>query len=106
MLDEATASLDEGSDRALQAALASSFPGCTIMVVAHRLRTVIQSHQVLALSGGQLIEQGSPSSLLDRPGGVLAGLVADHGAEEAEELRSMAHSAAQRHQAAAAAARP
>ena len=72
------------------------------MVVAHRLRTVIQSHQVLALSSGRLMEQGTPSSLLDRPGGVLAGLVADHGAEEAQELRSMARSAEQRRQAAAA----
>jgi ABC-type transport system involved in cytochrome bd biosynthesis fused ATPase/permease subunit len=98
VLDEATASLDEGSDRAIQAALASSFPGCTILVVAHRLRTVIESHQIVALSGGRLVECGAPSGLLEREGGVLAALVADHGAEEAQELRAMARRAEQQRQ--------
>ena len=67
------------------------------MVVAHRLRTVIQSHTLVALAGGKLMECGTPAALLEeQPRGVLASLVADHGAEEAGELKKLAREAAAR----------
>jgi ABC-type multidrug transport system fused ATPase/permease subunit len=82
--------LDQESDRAIQLALANSFLGCTKLVVAHRLRTVIQSHKILALSEGSLVEAGSPRVLLENPQGALSKLVAEHGVQEADDLRQLA----------------
>ena len=96
MLDEATASLDEETDRAMQRALSSSFKGCTVLIVAHRLRTVLHCEQIVCLSGGRLVECNSPAALLANEAGALSALVADHGEAQARELRALAAAAAAR----------
>jgi ATP-binding cassette subfamily C (CFTR/MRP) protein 1 len=80
VLDEATASLDEGSDDVVQAALSRALKGVTVLVVAHRLRTIIRCDAVLALAEGRVAEFGAPAALLQR-GGLIARLGADTGAE-------------------------
>uniref|UniRef100_A0A8B9JU16 ATP-binding cassette sub-family C member 5 n=1 Tax=Astyanax mexicanus TaxID=7994 RepID=A0A8B9JU16_ASTMX len=64
LLDEATAAIDTETDRLLQETIRSSFKGCTTLVIAHRLNTVLSCDRVLVLDQGQLLEFDSPSNLL------------------------------------------
>ena len=73
-LDEASSSLDLASDRAIQKVLRTAFNDCTVVVVAHRLSTIIDSDLVFVLSHGRIIEAGAPSSLLQEPGSAFAKL--------------------------------
>ena len=73
ILDEATAALDNESERLVQDALAQLIPDRTTLVIAHRLSTIEHADQVLVLDGGRLVEQGTHAELLAR-GGVYAHL--------------------------------
>ncbi len=86
VLDEATASLDEGSDDEVQGALSRALKGVTVIAVAHRLRTVIRCDKVLALAEGRVAEFDAPAALLRGGAGLFSRLVADTGGE-AEGLR-------------------
>jgi ATP-binding cassette, subfamily B, bacterial MsbA len=68
ILDEATAALDNESERLVQDALARLMPDRTTLVVAHRLSTIEHADQVLVLDEGRLVEQGSHAGLLARGG--------------------------------------
>lgn len=74
ILDEATASLDIPSERAVQAALRTVLHGRTAVIIAHRLSTVAIADRVLVMDGGRIIEDGSPEKLIDTAGGTFAGL--------------------------------
>jgi ABC-type multidrug transport system fused ATPase/permease subunit len=71
ILDEATAAIDVETDHAIQRAIREEFLGSTILVIAHRLGTILDSDRILALHQGELAEFGTPSELLQRPGSVL-----------------------------------
>ncbi len=73
ILDEATAALDNASERLVQDALAKLIPDRTTLVIAHRLSTIEHADQVLVLDDGRLVEQGTHAELLAR-GGVYAHL--------------------------------
>ena len=68
ILDEATAALDNESERLVQDALDRLMPDRTTLVIAHRLSTIEHADQVLVLDQGRLVEQGSPAELLARDG--------------------------------------
>jgi subfamily B ATP-binding cassette protein MsbA len=68
ILDEATAALDNESERLVQDALAHLIPDRTTLVIAHRLSTIEHADQVLVLDGGRLVEQGTHAELLARQG--------------------------------------
>ncbi|MEC7751265.1 MAG: ATP-binding cassette domain-containing protein, partial [Myxococcota bacterium] len=68
LLDEATSALDSESERAVQSALEQLMVGRTVLVVAHRLGTVRRAHQILVLSKGQVVEQGSHQDLMAKGG--------------------------------------
>lgn len=68
LLDEATASLDPETQAELYQALDLLVQGRTVLVVAHRLRTIMHASQILVLQHGQLVEQGTHQSLLARQG--------------------------------------
>jgi ATP-binding cassette, subfamily C (CFTR/MRP), member 1 len=69
-LDEASSSLDMATDEAIQRTLRTAFPGCTILVVAHRISTIIDMDYILCLEGGTIVEEGKPQELLERHCGV------------------------------------
>lgn len=64
ILDEATASLDIPSERAVQRALNALLAGRTAVVIAHRLSTVLSADRVLVVSAGSIVEDGSPQELI------------------------------------------
>ena len=64
ILDEATASLDIPSERAMQAALRTVLAGRTALVIAHRLSTVLGADRVLVIHEGSVVEDGSPQQLI------------------------------------------
>lgn len=67
LLDEATASVDIQSDEIVQNALRTSFPNTTILVIAHRLNTVMELSRILVMRDGEVAELDTPSRLVDDP---------------------------------------
>ncbi|KAG5021323.1 hypothetical protein JHK85_017665 [Glycine max] len=65
VLDEATASIDSATDAILQQIIRQEFAKCTVITVAHRVPTVIDSDMVMVLSYGKLVEYDEPSKLMD-----------------------------------------
>nr|KYP54292.1 ABC transporter C family member 8 [Cajanus cajan] len=65
VLDEATASIDSATDVILQRVIRQEFSECTVITVAHRVPTVIDSDMVMVLSYGKLVEYDKPSKLID-----------------------------------------
>lgn len=72
LLDEATASLDVESETHLQRALSRLIRDKTVIVIAHRMRTVAGADKLVVLDGGRVAEQGSPHELEGKPDGVYA----------------------------------
>lgn len=68
ILDEATSALDAVSERLVQDALDQLMKGRTTLVIAHRLSTVQNAHQIALCSGGRIAELGTHSELLDKKG--------------------------------------
>lgn len=68
LLDEATASLDVENESKVQAALSRLLAGKTVLVIAHRMRTVQSADKVVVLAEGKVAEQGSPVELLAMDG--------------------------------------
>ena len=68
LLDEATASLDVENETAVQAALSRLIRNKTVMIIAHRMRTVADADKIVVLKDGVVEEQGEPS-MLDALGG-------------------------------------
>lgn len=68
LLDEATASLDVGNETLIQAAISRLIQNKTVLVIAHRMRTVADADRIVVLDGGRVVEQGMPEALLQRGG--------------------------------------
>ena len=68
LLDEATASLDAENETEIQKALSKLIRNKTVLVIAHRMRTVENADKIVVLSGGHVAEEGSPDELLKRNG--------------------------------------
>ena len=75
LLDEATASMDAESETLVQDALSVLLQNKTVMVIAHRMRTIANADKVVVLDGGHISEMGTPAELLQK-GGLYAHLVA------------------------------
>ena len=69
LLDEATASLDVENETQVQAALSELLQDKTVLVIAHRMRTVDNADKIVVLDGGRVAEQGSPAELREKPDG-------------------------------------
>ena len=68
LLDEATASLDVENETLVQSALSRLIQDKTVLVIAHRMRTIAGANQIVVLSGGVVAESGTPEELLEKKG--------------------------------------
>ena len=68
LLDEATASLDVENETAIQSALSRLIKDKTVLLIAHRMRTVSGADKIVVLSQGTVAEQGQPEKLLAQNG--------------------------------------
>lgn len=66
LLDEATASLDVENETKVQGALSSLLAGKTVLVIAHRMRTVEAADKIVVLADGWVAEEGTPAELMDK----------------------------------------
>ena len=74
IFDEATSALDSANERAIQAELRTAARNKTSLVIAHRLSTVVDAHEILVLVNGEVVERGRHADLVSREGGVYAGM--------------------------------
>ncbi|XP_061403043.1 ATP-binding cassette sub-family C member 4-like [Musca vetustissima] len=92
VLDEATANVDESTDSLIQNTIRNEFKTCTVLTIAHRLKTVMDSDRILVLDAGRKIEYDAPHILLQNPQGHLSRMV-DATGDGAESLRAIAKQA-------------
>lgn len=66
ILDEATSNMDEASDAMIQRLIREEFveKGCTVITIAHRLKTIVDFDQVIVLDAGSIVESGHPQELM------------------------------------------
>ncbi|CAM9167469.1 unnamed protein product, partial [Hapterophycus canaliculatus] len=103
VMDEATANIDEHTDSLIQDVVRTSFKGKTVIMVAHRLNTVIDCDQVVVISEGSIVEEGHPHLLLQAhgtpstagtyPSTSLSSMVEETGGTSATHLRRLAREA-------------
>jgi energy-coupling factor transporter ATP-binding protein EcfA2 len=92
LLDEATASLDSDTDAKVQKVLRSNFSDRTIMTIAHRLDTIIDSDKILTMDAGKVAEFDSPQALLSNPKSIFTELCKNSGEDEYQRLLQAANS--------------
>ncbi|KAM0896531.1 hypothetical protein ACQ4PT_023120 [Festuca glaucescens] len=78
VLDEATASVDSSTDAIIQQTLREEFGDCTVLTVAHRIHTVIDSDLIFVFSEGRIIEYNTPSRLLEDGKSEFSRLIKDY----------------------------
>ncbi|KAK2954070.1 hypothetical protein BLNAU_11033 [Blattamonas nauphoetae] len=82
VLDEATANIDDATDRQIQQTIREQFRGKTVIVIAHRLNTIIDLDKILVMNGGQNAEFGSPAELMEDQNSYFNTLLKSMGDEE------------------------
>ncbi|XP_060518789.1 probable multidrug resistance-associated protein lethal(2)03659 isoform X2 [Cylas formicarius] len=91
VLDEATANVDPQTDLLIQSTIRKKFSQCTVLTVAHRLHTIMDSDKVLVMDAGRVVEFGPPHELLqNKQTGVFYELVLQTGKAMADNLISIA----------------
>jgi len=74
-MDEATASIDNATDALIQDMIRNNFEGATILTIAHRLNTIMDSDRILVLDEGEAVEFDTPAVLLAKEDGLFKALV-------------------------------
>lgn len=64
VLDEATASVDTRTDALIQETIRAQFANCTVLTIAHRINTILDSDRIMVLDHGRIVEFDKPSTLL------------------------------------------
>ncbi|KAH0457131.1 hypothetical protein IEQ34_015038 [Dendrobium chrysotoxum] len=78
VLDEATASVDSATDGIIQETIHQEFNECTVVTIAHRIHTVIDSDLILVLSDGRVLEYDTPAKLLEREDSSFSRLIKEY----------------------------
>eukprot|EP00253_Pinus_taeda_P018423 PITA_18423 len=78
LLDEATASVDNATDGILQSIIRKEFADCTVITVAHRIPTIMDSDMVVAINDGEMVECDNPLKLMQREGSLFGRLVTEY----------------------------
>ncbi|CAJ1962705.1 unnamed protein product [Cylindrotheca closterium] len=84
-LDEATASVDIETDREIQRTLREAFNGCTVLTIAHRINTIMDSDKILVLKDGRAVEFDAPDELLKDENSIFSEIVRHAQSEEEGE---------------------
>ena len=82
ILDEATANIDVVTEQKIQTLIANEFKESTMLTIAHRLNTIINSDKVMVLSYGKILEFDSPQNLMQDPNSEFTGLLKEIEKEE------------------------
>nr|XP_034300528.1 multidrug resistance-associated protein 4-like [Crassostrea gigas] len=90
VLDEATANVDHNTDMLIQETIRSRFKNCTVLTVAHRIHTIMDSSRVMVLNQGKLVEFDTPHRLLQKEDGFFRNLVQQTGKAQAQILQTLA----------------
>jgi len=69
--------MDEETDKAMQEVMSKHFKDCTIIAVAHRIRTIRNFDRIIVLSNGEIVEMGTPEELLKLENGVFRSLAVE-----------------------------
>lgn len=80
LLDEATSSVDYETDQAIQTTIREAFKFCTIITIAHRVNTILDSDKILVMENGTVGEFDSPQTLLADKGSLFSAIVGHSGA--------------------------
>lgn len=70
VFDEATASIDQNTDDLIQKTIRDQFKQCTVLTIAHRLNTVMDSSRIMVIDHGRVVEFDTPKELLDDPSSI------------------------------------
>ncbi|XP_062162979.1 ABC transporter C family member 2-like [Alnus glutinosa] len=89
VLDEATAAVDVRTDALIQKTIREEFKSCTMLIIAHRLNTIIDCDRILLLDAGQVLEYSTPEELLSNEDSGFSNMVQSTGAANAQYLRSL-----------------
>ena len=90
VLDEATANVDPDTDALIQKTIREKFKDCTVMTIAHRLHTVMDSDKIVVMNFGKVEEFDTPLNLLNIKEGIFADMVNATGPSESKNLKLMA----------------
>ncbi|KAK0085537.1 hypothetical protein PV325_004976, partial [Microctonus aethiopoides] len=90
VLDEATANVDMRTDEFIQKTIRDKFSDCTVLTIAHRLNTIMDSDRILVMDAGNAVEFDHPHVLLKNKDSFLSKMVMETGAAMAEELAEIA----------------
>lgn len=74
-LDEATANIDVETDRLIQTSIRATCSDITVITIAHRVQTIIDSDRVIVMDNGRIIEFDTPRNLMENPQSTFARLV-------------------------------
>ncbi|CAG9315441.1 unnamed protein product [Blepharisma stoltei] len=86
MMDEATANVDNETDNMINSIVKTKFEGCTLLIIAHRLRTIIDSDKILVVSEGICKEEGKPADLAAQEDSFFRKMIDHTGVEESKYL--------------------
>ncbi|XP_037871800.1 ATP-binding cassette subfamily C member 4 isoform X1 [Bombyx mori] len=90
VLDEATANVDPKTDEFIQRTIRTRFADCTVLTVAHRLNTIMDSDRVMVMDAGRLVEFDHPYKLLSNPDGYFAKMVKETNEKMSQQLYEIA----------------
>ncbi|KAJ0181177.1 hypothetical protein K1T71_003262 [Dendrolimus kikuchii] len=93
IMDEATANVDPQTDNFIQQTIRREFSDCTVLTIAHRLNTIMDSDKVLVMSFGQVLEYEHPYILLTDPNSHLSSMVRETGEKNSAKLFQMSKEA-------------
>ncbi|CAH2267214.1 jg2942 [Pararge aegeria aegeria] len=86
IMDEATANVDPQTDKFIQQTIRHKFASCTVLTIAHRLNTIMDSDRVIVMNTGEVAEFDHPYILLSDPNSIFSSMVRETGEKSSEKL--------------------
>lgn len=87
VLDEATANMDPDTEKMIHKIIIDNFCNCTLLIIAHRLESILDCNKVLVLEKGEILEYASPATLLDDKNSMFSNMIKNSGLN-IEEIKS------------------